>query len=803
VTQGLGRRIGIVSLSVATLVAVIVGALALGVVGLRDAGRASGAAERDIALANRIQRVVTDLETGERGFLVFGDEELLQPFDEARRTLPGLLAEAARAADGPAEARQVAAVSAAIRTYERRWAVPVVELARRDLPAARRRIGAGDALEAVQRLRGAYRTFVRGQQAEADRDRKRADRAGRVAIAAGVAGALASVLLVLGFGASLVRSVVRPARALGDALQRVAAGDLRTTVPERAADEVGDLERDLNVMVRALRERRGTLEDQVAAIDAQRDDLESTVAALEDEKAWVSALHRFVERLVAANGLPDLASTVVEEVVRGLGGDAAALWVGHGGAAPQRVGATGAVDAALPETVEPGTGAVGRAVADGEPVATARAGACLVVDGLAGPVRVRHELALPLRQGDDVLGVVAVGRLADRPFSAADVQRGRRLGEQAAVALARTIEERRVARLAGFNAAVLEASNFGVVLFGPDQEVVTANRRLRELWDDLRIPLGGTMEDRITRVLELAVDRGVAEDQIAGATAASDARAELDLHDPEDGRWFTSRTDPVFSPTQEPLGWLTTWRETTEEHELTRVRDEFVATVTHELRTPLSSVVAATDLLEDETDEPTAAQRHWTGMIRRNVDRLLRLVDDLLTVARAESGRFTVQPRENDLATIAADAAQSARAAAHAKDVEVRAEVQPSLVHVDATRMAQAVDNLLANAVKFTPRGGLVRIRVAPRPEDGTVVLEVADSGVGIPDEDREHLFERFYRTPAATEGAIPGTGLGLTITKAIVDAHGGSVRVADGIDGGTAFVVVLPADGPTEAAAD
>jgi signal transduction histidine kinase len=494
---------------------------------------------------------------------------------------------------------------------------------------------------------------------------------------------------------------------------------------------------------------------------------------------------------------------VVEEVVRDLGGDAAVLWVGHGGAAPRLIGATGAVASAVPEAVEPGAGAVGRAVADGEPVTADRPDACLVVDGLAGAVRVRHELALPLRQGDEVLGVVAVGRLADRPFSHADVQRGRRLGEQAAVALARTIEERRVARLAGINAAVLESSNFGVVLFGPGQEVVTANRRLRELWRDLRIPLGGTMEDRITRVLELAVDPAAAEAQIAEASGPSDARAELELHDPDDGRWFTSRTDPVFSPTREPLGWLTTWRETTEEHELQRVRDEFVATVSHELRTPLSSVVAATDLLEDETDEPTAGQRHWTGMIRRNVERLLRLVDDLLTVARAESGRFTVQPVEDDLATIAADAAQSARAAAQAKQVEVRAEVEPSRVRVDATRMAQAIDNLLANAVKFTPPGGLVRIRVAPRPEDGTVVLEVADSGIGIPVQDREHLFERFYRAPAATEGAIPGTGLGLPITKAIVDAHGGSMQVADGIDGGTAFVVVLPADGPTEPAAD
>jgi signal transduction histidine kinase len=187
-----------------------------------------------------------------------------------------------------------------------------------------------------------------------------------------------------------------------------------------------------------------------------------------------------------------------------------------------------------------------------------------------------------------------------------------------------------------------------------------------------------------------------------------------------------------------------------------------------------------------------------SSRIRRNVDRLLRLVDDLLTVARAESGRFTVQPGDDDLATIAADAAQSARAAAHAKDVEVRAEVEPARARVDATRIAQAVDNLLANAVKFTPPGGLVRIRVAPRVGDRTVVLEVADSGIGIPPEDRERLFERFYRTPAATEGAIPGTGLGLTITKAIVDAHGGTIRVGDGIDGGTAFVVELPEDGPT-----
>jgi signal transduction histidine kinase len=184
-------------------------------------------------------------------------------------------------------------------------------------------------------------------------------------------------------------------------------------------------------------------------------------------------------------------------------------------------------------------------------------------------------------------------------------------------------------------------------------------------------------------------------------------------------------------------------------------------------------------------------------MIRRNVDRLLRLVDDLLTVARAESGQFTLHPEDAELSTIARDAAESIRASAAAKGVAVEVQTAPAALRADVTRVAQACDNLLANAGKFTPAGGQVRLRVGPGERPGTVELAVADSGVGIAEDERERLFERFYRTASATSGAVPGTGLGLTITKAIVEAHGGTIRVGDGIDGGTAFLIVLPVGGP------
>jgi signal transduction histidine kinase len=786
---------------VAFAVALIVAGLTVAVVDLRDAGDDSARAEQKLARIARLERAVIDLETGQRGYLVSGDGRFLEPYLDARETLPGLLAGLERSAAGdPAEVREVRAIVTRVRSYESTWALRIVDLAGRDLTEARRLMSTGRGKERVDDLRARFQRYIIAEQRGASATRRRADEAGHRAVVFGIAGAVVSALFILGFGAFLLRFVVGPVRRLSRAVVRLGRGDLQTEVRESGAGEVGELARGFNAMSRSLQEHRDELEGQTAEVEAQRDDLERTFSELEDEKAWVETLFGFVERLVAEHELHGVAEVAVQQLVRQLRADAGVLRVIDDEGRLQRCAVIGATRESVPEYIDATSGVTGRAATEHRPIVLSQDEAGLEIEGMAGPAhpaRVRHELHLPLHRGDELLGTVAIGRVADRSFRPEDIERARGLAEQAGIALAKAIEERRATRLAGVNAAVLDATAFGVAMYDQQGRITVVNRVMREMGEIMGISYDRDLGSRMDRLAELAVDREAAVAEFRCVVADPSHRASMELHVPASGHWFVARTDPVHDRDGRLMGRIVSFRDNTQEHEIQRMRDEFVATVTHELRTPLSSVVAAVDLLEDETEEPTPGQRHWTSMIRRNVDRLLRLVDDLLTVARAESGQFTLQPEDTDLETIARDAAASATAGAEAKGVRLEVQTEPAPLRADVTRIAQACDNLVANAVKFTPPGGVVRLRVKADSGRGNVVLEVADSGIGIPEADRAQLFERFYRAPAATQGAIPGTGLGLTITKAIVEAHGGRIRVADGIDGGTAFVVALPTGGP------
>jgi signal transduction histidine kinase/CHASE3 domain sensor protein len=796
-------RIAAVSVGVAILIGGILAFLTIAVVELRDAGRDVSRSERTIAVANAIEKTVLDLETGERGFLIADNRAFLAPYTSAREALPSLLDWFESASDDPRQNEKARSIAEGIRRYERDWVTPIVVLADDDLPGARRRVATGRGKAMVDDLRGRFATYIDREQRRADDVRERADDAGHRGLLLGIGGGVVSVLLVLGSGAYLLRLVVLPVRRLATAVQRVGAGDLQTEVPETGAGEVGVLAGGFNEMSRSLQEHHDELDGQTAEVEAQRDDLERTFSELEDEKAWVETLFAFVERLVAESDLDGVAGVALRQAARQARADAGTLRIVDDEGRLELCASVGLAAGDLPATIPTGTGVGGRAASERRPVVLSHADAGLLVEGLGGPehpVRVRHELHLPLHEGSTLLGVLVLARVADRTFAPEEIERVRGLMEQAAVAIGKATEVRRTTRLAGVNSAVLDATSFGIVMYDRHERVAAVNRRMREIATDLGLPIGGELGPRAARMLELAVDPQGAAAEIAELADDPAHTIRMELHLPEADRWFVARTDPVTDADGQLLGRLVSFRENTQEHEIQRMRDEFVATVTHELRTPLSSVVAAVDLLEDETDDPTAGQQHWTGMIRRNVDRLLRLVDDLLTVARAESGEFTLHPGPADLGTIADDAAASIRATADAKGVRLEVETVPCALRADVTRVAQACDNLRANAVKFTPSGGLVRLRVARLPDE-RVRLEVADSGVGIPVAERERLFERFYRTASATQGAVPGTGLGLTITKAIVEAHGGTISVHDGIDGGTAFVIDLPLAGPPEVA--
>jgi signal transduction histidine kinase len=225
--------------------------------------------------------------------------------------------------------------------------------------------------------------------------------------------------------------------------------------------------------------------------------------------------------------------------------------------------------------------------------------------------------------------------------------------------------------------------------------------------------------------------------------------------------------------------------------ELDRLKDEFISMFSHELRTPLASILGYVEILrEEEVSGPDAA--HCAEVIERNAQRLLRLVGDLQLLSQIQSGQLAMEFRRADLAGLAAAAVAEVRPQAEAKHIDLLLAVTdvPRLV-IDPMRIAQLIGNLLSNAVKFTPDGG--RIEVSLGTEADQAVLTVTDTGAGLPAADRERIFERFYRTAIARRQEIQGTGLGLTISRAIAAAHHGTITVDSEEGRGSTFTVRLP----------
>jgi signal transduction histidine kinase len=220
------------------------------------------------------------------------------------------------------------------------------------------------------------------------------------------------------------------------------------------------------------------------------------------------------------------------------------------------------------------------------------------------------------------------------------------------------------------------------------------------------------------------------------------------------------------------------------------LKDEFVALISHDLRTPLTSILGYLELtLEDDLPE---RQRGYLEIVDRNAQRLLRLVSDLLFVARLEAGQLELHETELDLAAVAQQSVLEAEPRAAAGGITITCETEPVPgVAADRGRIFQLFDNLVSNAIKFTPQGGSVRVSVAP--SNGAVRLEVADTGIGIPEGEQRRLFERFFRASTAAERQIQGTGLGLYIARAIVEAHGGEISFESEPGRGTAFRIDIP----------
>jgi signal transduction histidine kinase len=337
---------------------------------------------------------------------------------------------------------------------------------------------------------------------------------------------------------------------------------------------------------------------------------------------------------------------------------------------------------------------------------------------------------------------------------------------------------------------LLDSTVDGICLTDMAGNVVLANAPLQRFAVELGLPLSGTVAERLEAIADRTTEPGRYRErmrELGRDLAPSEDEFELT----DSGRVFRGYTAPVTRKDGTVVGRIWTLREVTADRRLERLRDAFVAAVSHELRTPLTSISGFLELLADEELGP--AGRRYVDVIRRGNTRLRGIVEDLLLVAEIEAERLQLRPGRTDLAELATATVEAALPAAAEAGIELLLDVEGRLpLEADAERLRQVLDNLVSNALKYTPDGGTVMVSAGNG--NGPLRVEVTDTGIGIPHEELGQLFSRFYRASTATRRAIPGTGLGLVIARAIVEAHGGAIALESNEGEGTRVTVTLPA---------
>ena len=236
-------------------------------------------------------------------------------------------------------------------------------------------------------------------------------------------------------------------------------------------------------------------------------------------------------------------------------------------------------------------------------------------------------------------------------------------------------------------------------------------------------------------------------------------------------------------------GVVVTFHDITEMQNLARIKRDFVLNVSHELRTPLTAIRGYAETLESETDE---TNRSYIAIILKHTDRLIKIVEDLLVLSTLEEEGAALLVEEVNLREVAENVVKIFAPRAKQKNLDLRLSIEEGspVIAADGFRLEQMLVNLVDNAIKYTEKGW---VEMAVRRGEGDVVIEVSDSGIGIPEEDRERVFERFYVVDKSRSRTLGGTGLGLSIVKHIVSLHGGRIQVRSTPGAGSTFTVVLP----------
>jgi two-component system phosphate regulon sensor histidine kinase PhoR len=349
-----------------------------------------------------------------------------------------------------------------------------------------------------------------------------------------------------------------------------------------------------------------------------------------------------------------------------------------------------------------------------------------------------------------------------------------------------------------FAAAILDSVDVGLVLLDHDGTYLTMNKRQQD-FIGLAFPdghagragqLGAVYATDGTTLLtrqEMPTVRALLDEEFDDITIWVGS-------DPQTRRALSVSARSVRDENGAFMGAALAYKDVTDFMMAMKVKDDFIASVSHEFRTPLTSIIGYVSMMLNDDEPLPASQARHVQVVARNADRLHRLVSDLLLTAQPDSVPLEVVLTSTDVSAIVRGAVESAQPAAWARGVELRFRTPgPLWLMVDPQRFSQVVDNLISNAIKYSPQGGPVEVELSSN--DGLLVLTVRDNGIGMSREDMDRLFTRFFRARDAEELSIQGVGLGLSIVKRIVDSHGGRVVTESRYGEGSTFRVELPVE--------
>jgi PAS domain S-box-containing protein len=404
----------------------------------------------------------------------------------------------------------------------------------------------------------------------------------------------------------------------------------------------------------------------------------------------------------------------------------------------------------------------------------------------------RSALAVPVSLERETLGVLLLLSTRKGHFSDGHAQLAQAAAGQAAVALAKAQLHRYVSE---------QSERLGALAQQREEEASKLLAILHSIGD------GVVMSDRLGRIrmvnpaaaqilgIEHDTFVGRALDDLPGVPAEIDEEsAAIPSKFAVGERTVSARATPVVSGRSEWLGSVVVYHDITREELADRLKSELVATASHELRTPMTSIRGYIDMLLLGTfGDISASQRDALRVIKNNVTRLVHLIDEILDMSRVEAGEVRLHRAPVDAAEVLRDVTRELYSQFLERDVSLTLDVQEQLppVYADRQRLQQIVVNLVGNACKYTPRGG--EVFVALHNGGGEIRIDVQDTGVGIAEAARPHIFTPFYRAENPLRDEVGGTGLGLHITRKLVELHGGRIWFESVERQGSTFSFTLP----------